>query len=440
MTKDLFSDDLASLSNDELYLAIERFAKAQPSEGWRHEYREAWSDAALEDVAAMANTFGGLILIGVKKDKTDTSCEFPGVETELEYKTRIASSVAANLAPIPAYQIFECLKPGAPNRRFCVIRIRESKALHLVTKKGLSPVHIRNEDETRQANAEQLRRLIERERLAAGTPQRVSRRAEELRDSMQVNFSYADRESEHWRRSQRVQSSCFLKIQVIPSESLVFELDALYENAFRNLIEKTCVRFRDNVREGVANFAEERTAVFYEYAAYHKLLDYESSWRMTEAGEIGFATQIGVGYKEQKENWSLVDLAYYLILFCRLAIGWWESIGYFGDGTIYAQISVGALKVARHAENGWYTHGFDPTFSPHGPRRQLDIRRDAIALSAAPRNSASTYAKLTYSGNSGKLVSVATSLLNQLLRSLGHLPHREILQDSVASLAQIQPN
>src|SRR5260370_30066814 len=147
MSINLFTDDLSGLQNDELFTAIADFAKAQPIEGWRHDYTEKWEDPALKNIAAFANTFGGLLIIGVRKGKKDVTCELLGVESDSEYKTRIASAIAANISPVPSYSIFECHKPDAPNRRFCVIRVREGKLLHLITKKDFSPVYVRNEDE-----------------------------------------------------------------------------------------------------------------------------------------------------------------------------------------------------------------------------------------------------------------------------------------------------
>jgi predicted HTH transcriptional regulator len=156
MPTNLFTDDLNALDNDELYLAIAGFAKTQQSEGWRHDYTVQWSDLALTKVAAFSNTFGGILIVGVKKEKTDIACELVGVESETEYKTRIASAIAANISPVPSYDVFECHKPNFHNLRFCVVRVRERRSLHLITKKGLVPVYVRNEDQDLPADASQL--------------------------------------------------------------------------------------------------------------------------------------------------------------------------------------------------------------------------------------------------------------------------------------------
>jgi predicted HTH transcriptional regulator len=186
MPADLFNDDLSAITNDQLYAAIEEFAKVQQTEGWRHDYTEQWDDSSVKNVAALANTFGGLLIVGVRKGKKDIAPELTGVQSEAEYKTRIASGIAANVSPVPSYSIFECVMPDTPDKRFCVIRVRESRALHLITKKGFTPVYVRNEDESRPADASQVKRLIERERASPGLAEEINDRAKSLRDAMWI--------------------------------------------------------------------------------------------------------------------------------------------------------------------------------------------------------------------------------------------------------------
>src|SRR5579864_1999358 len=161
---DLFADDLDKPTNSELFSAIEDFAKAQPNEGFRLDYKERWSDSTLQDVAAFANTHGGLLLIGVAKDKRDIEPRVVGVESDTEYKTRIASSIASRISPIPSYQIFECHKPSEPKKKFCIVRVASGTFVHLIMMAGIAPIYVRNEDESRPADASQVRRLIEREK------------------------------------------------------------------------------------------------------------------------------------------------------------------------------------------------------------------------------------------------------------------------------------
>jgi hypothetical protein len=436
MSVDLFTDDLEALQNDELYDAIEEFAAAQPVEGWRLDYTQQWDDSSLKTVASFANTFGGLLIVGVKKDQNDIVCELPGVESKSEYKTRIASAIATNISPAPSYKISECLKPGTSDRRFCVVRVRESGNLHLITKKDFDPTYVRNEDETRKANSADLRRLIDRQRESPTQFEKMTERANRLRDAMIVKYDYGHKDSERWYLGPCRQSETFLKLQIVPSLTVPLELEKSHEERLGRLIYEFYPRFYDTVAQDVAKQADGRHASYYEYTAYHKNLDYESRWRITESGDIGHATQMRYESDGIDKAWSVVDLTYYVILFLRLAMKWWHFIGYFGEGYLHAQLSVDALNLLRHPRDGYYVHAFDPTYSPVERTKRLDIRKDAISVATSSGSSANSEAKLTYFSDDEKLATLTTSTLNRLLRSLGHVVDKEKLQTNIESIVQ----
>lgn len=165
MSVNLYTADLASLGGTELYEAMRDLLRlSEPpsdrlSEGWTLDYKEQWSDDMLKHAAAFANTFGGLLLVGVS-EKDGKPQDIVGVELRSELKTQIASSISANISPPPAFEIAECTHPTAPTRRTAAVRIRNLNRLHYYMK-GDKPVYVRNEDESRPVNAAQLRFLIE---------------------------------------------------------------------------------------------------------------------------------------------------------------------------------------------------------------------------------------------------------------------------------------
>lgn len=434
MILDLFTADLHAVGNDELFAAIEEFAKAQSTEGWRHDYTEEWDDSALKTIAAFANTFGGLLVVGVRKRKGDVDCELLGVESEAEYKTRIASAIATNISPVPSYTVFECYKPNAPTKKFCLVRVRSSQSLHLLTKKGLQPVYVRNEDEARPADAAQLRRLIDREREAPSLPERIAERANRLRDALFVGCAYVNTGSESWYMAPHRRSETFLKLEMILSETRWLELEESHERSFRSLIAELYRRIPRTVQEGVGVEGEDRREDFYEYVWYHKNLDYESRWRITNTGDIGHASQMLYPEGDTgKGNWSVVDLAGYVILFLRLSMRSWEHFGYFGEGLLYAQLNVTGLGVLRGA-SGSYPHGFDATWSPlWGPSR-VQISSEAILAPPRPRTAASTEDSITYFRGDEKLLNTTTRILIRLLRSLGYSVLRGPLENSIRPL------
>src|SRR5258708_31528759 len=189
---DLFKEKFENLNNDQRYSAIAAFAQAQPSESNRHDFKVIWANDAVKDVAAFANTFGGIFIIGVEKNQNDSEAKVIGVKSNSELTTGIASSIATNISPTPSYDIMECHKPGQTNCRFCVVRVRSDSRLYLVTKKDISPACIRNADQTVRADAAQLRGLIDRERQSATNAFELfgHRRAQDLLKDMPIGEKY----------------------------------------------------------------------------------------------------------------------------------------------------------------------------------------------------------------------------------------------------------
>src|SRR5258708_23984682 len=105
---DLFSADFNTLTNDSRYSAIADFALAQPVESNRHDFKTIWNNDTLKDVAAFANTFGGILVIGVEKGQNATQATLVGLTSNSELSTGIASSIPTNISPTPSYDIMQC--------------------------------------------------------------------------------------------------------------------------------------------------------------------------------------------------------------------------------------------------------------------------------------------------------------------------------------------
>lgn len=437
MRTDLFTDNLNALENDQLYDAIADFAAGQPTEGWRHDYTVQWDDSSLKCVAAFANTFGGILIVGVRKGQKDKTCELVGVETNSEYKNRIVSAIGASISPAPPYEVFECCKPGSTTCRFCLVRIRSSRQLYMITKKGFRPVYIRNEDQSVEANAEHLRSLMNREQESSSVAQAIQSRVIRLRDEMGIQCEYQHAVGEEWYLSPSRHSSTFLKIQLAATEGRPFELGRTHEGTVRNLISGFFPRFEAAVRQGVCRDAEDRQADYYDYRMYHTKLDYEIRWRITSTADVGFATQIR--YRSGgHEYWSVVDLARYILLFLRTSMCWWEFVKYFGGGQLNLQIVVDGLKVYRHPEINSFMTAVDPTSLYDIPIARRDLRKDAVSLGGRGRTSGGAQYAITYFSASEDLPNVVTSILNQTMRSLGHAIDVSLVHDSVRTMSECE--
>ena len=163
---DLYKDDLSRFGDPELFAAVEAFTKVNQAptdrtqEGYLVDFKASWSDSSLRAVAAFANTFGGLLVVGVS-DKDGRADQIVGIPSpRQELKTTIASSIASNISPTPPYEIRDVAFPSDASRHLCIVRVRKGNGLYLLTKKGDQPVYIRNEDESRPADAARLQALL----------------------------------------------------------------------------------------------------------------------------------------------------------------------------------------------------------------------------------------------------------------------------------------
>lgn len=429
MPINLFNADLEGQSNDERYAAVAQFAASFPSEGWRHDYTESWDDdSALTKVAAFANSFGGILIVGVRKRKTDSMCQLIGVPSSSEYKTKIASSIAVNISPAPSYDIFECHPPTDPSLRFCIVRVRSTKALHLITKKGFQPAYIRNEDEARPANAAQLRALIERERDAPASAMRLADRASVIRDALNLRRKYKDPGSESWFLSASEAVPMFLKLELIPTQRVQCPLDRSREELFRRLVLRCFPRVAET-DGGVAMSTANRGADYYQFVWYHKSIDYEGRWHMTEEGEIGMGT--AMESSTLSGEWSIVDLALHVIAFAQLALIWWRTNAYLGDGRLFAQLNVNQLRVAQTSPAGPFTHLVNLKY----PRlRSAALPSSSVLLATSTRTGANAEIAWDYFAATESLPRLVASLMNQLLRGLGHSAAWDPLETSLREL------
>jgi hypothetical protein len=408
---DLFVADFNTLNNEQRYSAMVEFARDLPNESNRHDFKTVWTNETLKDVAAFSNTFGGILVIGVEKNSADLAAKIVGVESGSELTTAIASAIATNISPTPPYDIMECHKPDQTNKRFCVIRVRSDSTLHLVTKKDVSPVWIRNADQTIRADAAQLRSLIDKERQSSALDvnQFSWNRAHQLFEDMIVGKDYAA-ELAYWPAGSWHRSETYFKVALIPTERRSFILDGRGEHRFNNLIHQNYGRITGTLggASPAAADSHNRGADFYEYRWYHKNLNYEGRWRITSSLEVAHSTQI-----KYEENWSLADVIFYTILLIKITANWWGSFNYFGDAVLCADIKVENLPVIRGSSGQFLT-----LFNPAGG--SFAIRGETLNLTAHSRQEAQAFDLVNFSGMRANLSITVTSIMNVLLRSLGH--------------------
>jgi len=340
MAVDFYKDDYSRLDGPGIFRAIEAFTRisepiaVRPRESFVLDFKEEWGEKALHTVSGFAHTFGGLLFVGVSEKDAQPN-QLVGIESVGELKTSIASSIATNISPTPPYEIAECNHPDTPGRKLAVVRVRPGHQIHYYTKKGAHPIYIRNEDESRPADAAQLRSLIERKTSAALRQSQVADRVNALRVSVQLS------KTAEIERPAGIPSA--MQVILSPFDHPGLTLDSTVEQQFRALINRN---FASRHRDGECKKEEERWLDWYEWRWFRSSDRHESVWRVTSCGDVVYMRQARVPSTDGKGlAWSLGDTIADLLFLLGVARALWKRSGYYGEAQLVVNLSVDQLRL-----------------------------------------------------------------------------------------------
>jgi hypothetical protein len=157
---------------------------------------------------------------------------------------------------------------------------------------------------------------------------------------------------------------------------------------------------------------------------------------------------------EKGNFWSLCDVALAVIATLTATGEWWEASGYFGDARLIAWLHVGGLRLYKLNQ---YPHGFAPLFYSRGkwpdksnwPMKPINVPEypfaetyttlspDILTLSNMEGGSGCvaevdvSYASLKARD---EMANAAALVLNQFVRSLGHVANLKTLRASTEYL------
>jgi Putative DNA-binding domain len=142
------------------------------------------------DVAALANTGGGLLVLGIEEDRQARAAAAPGVAVSDDEVRRILQVVGSLVVPLPVFEPLPVLKPGETGHGFLVVAVpRSPLAPHaVIVNQGLRFPR-RNGTTTRYLSEPEVASAY-RERLAGA--QRQSARAEEVEGEALLRLDISD--------------------------------------------------------------------------------------------------------------------------------------------------------------------------------------------------------------------------------------------------------
>jgi schlafen family protein len=425
MIHDLYKADLSRISQQDLYESVAAFTRvdqplsSRPHEGYLLDFKEDSGVRTLRNVASFANTFGGLVLLGVENDQGYPG-NLKGMEFAAELKTHIASFIASNIMPCPFFEIADCRLPNDPKRKLCVVRVQEGSEVHLITKKGETQfVYVRVEDQSCPATPSQLRTLIEKRQRS---PQSVARPNEilvNLQDQLYI------RRPPKPGMQPTPGADPNLIILLFPSSPANLHLDTIVEHQFLN-----CLRYAypELFRRKTGVFDEKRDRDWSEITYAQDDIGFERRWRFTSSGDVGVGSQIVRSDQGKGNSWSLCDIAIDVALMVTATKRFWESSGFLGRAHLWTWLNVPELSLLNTAQ------GFASSFYP-----EFSLPRSWITLAKQDRPNAVAELSVDYSSLGSDVHRTCAVILNQLLRSLGHKVHLGELTGHLETLfAQVE--
>jgi Putative DNA-binding domain len=433
---DFYKDDLTAPEDKDLYTAIEVFTRIalpqteRTQEGYQLDFKATWNDTALKAVAAFANTFGGIVVLGIS-DKDGRADEIVGIPSQRhELKTRVASMIASNISPTPPYEIRDVAFPDGSGRHLCIVRVRKGNHLCLLTKKGELPVYVRNENESIPADSARLQALLAT-RLAlssTGNPDASQSvvfsqflfvtQAQPIPDGMTLPEGF---------QPQRTRSETFLQIRLTPEEPQVVRLDLAVEQAFRLIVLKSFPELADNVQDPSPHIGtsldEFRLRDWYQLNYRETLRDHEMGWGIDSNGSVYFVTQVRCKLQEKGkeiEAWSLADLITNLDCTIDTAHRLWSFLNYPGEAHILAELRVEPLPLLERA--GGFQVGYSSCFYERASPRKRAKVLTTDKLTRSVKHGARGFAAfdLTYATRHINRPEAVAVLANQILRDLGY--------------------
>jgi len=411
---DLHSISFASIGDQELYSAISDFVGASLPPGDRQQetyvvdFKQEWGEKSLRVVAGFANTFGGVIVIGVSEN-AGRADQIIGVDSNKEITTQIASSIASNITPTPDYDIAECAIPAAPSKRLAAIRVRPRNRVHFLLK-GDRPVYIRNQDQAIPAPAAELRGLIERERFDAERGQSSVEPFKLLPADFKITRA-RDAGTPQERMRNRTDSQTFMQVVVQPPKVLNVSLDYGFEEHFKEVVAANFAQFQEAVFGGVATEDDSRSRSAYLYKNYRGDLDQEARWAVLSSGMIGFAA--GIGFTTSRLSWSLPDVAANIATTLSLANTVLSAEGYFGEVDVFVNVEPGGGILISEGpgfaplqRKDYYPRPW-PIVIPQYKERPVHLR-------------GSVTERLDFNQRFNNSKEVLARILNQLLRDMGY--------------------
>ncbi len=320
MERDLFRIDLDNLMFNDIkqFTGILRPETERPKENVRIDYKESVPDDLGDTITAFANTYGGLIILGVKSDKAKQNIpvNIPGIKGNPDIKSTIVNKILSTIHPRPSFSIGVAIHDEKKDHVVVVIRVEESQITpHMYVAGHKNKISIRIEDNNKYASLGQIEALIEKRKLAS-----KDLVAEQL-SGLYIRWIDDGKE---------FRSGNYHKIALIPLINLNIRLDRTLEQKFSKFVRTTF--YKDKSID-----VDLRHSRYYQIEARNMDEDYHRIWRLYSFGAIEFISQVGKG---TPRNENLGDMIIDMIATVEVYKTFLNKFDYFGRSIFQHEISI----------------------------------------------------------------------------------------------------
>jgi len=165
MSKNIFIDPIGEIS----YNDIESFCKNKISENVRVDYKEDFPNNLAKYIIGFANKYGGILLIGIKANKTtNIPTSIVGVKLEEGLEEKVINISHANINPPITPEVSVCTFKSSSvltedDKAVILVRVDESNETpHMFIKNQKNRIYERIHNETRPADLRTTRELFEK--------------------------------------------------------------------------------------------------------------------------------------------------------------------------------------------------------------------------------------------------------------------------------------
>jgi hypothetical protein len=331
---DIYDRDFNRYGDDEFRADVDALVRTQVAEGATLEYKADLSEKGgwLQDLVAFANSYGGIIIVGVTAPKGIPETA-PGFERQSEVALDITNQIIGCVQPRPDVQVKVVPLSANAGRWLAAIRVKEgTHPPYLLSRADTHRIYVRGSARKVEPDYLQLMSLIEKRRRIEDRSGAIDAEMLFLRNQVIAN-SVGER------------AGSFYRFVAVADPEVAQVLDNESERRFGNLVRDCFPRDREQMKALAETMPSgplqwirrplDTTLSYYFIEDVGQKL-FERRW-LLKSGAVAFASAASHTFNGV-EHFSLVDFVYDLVSFLRLLLKHFEMVGQFGTVHICADL------------------------------------------------------------------------------------------------------